>query len=217
MGREEMAGVKKKARRKRGWILFQDESGVSQRPPLRRTWAPRGETPVIIHAFNWKKLSICAAIAYRWDGKRSRVYFQTVADSYNDEKLILFLKELKRHFRGTHVIMVWDGLPAHKSGKMNAFLAKQKDWLESELLPGYSPDLNPVEGLWNNIKSQELANLPAENLGEVAQAVNKGFERVGTYRQLTFSFLEECGLSFWVLIPYSVDLYRLTLSEPPDS
>jgi hypothetical protein len=149
-----------------------------------------------VHAFNWKKLSICAAIAYRWDGKRSRVYFQTVPDSYNDDKLIVFLKELKRHFRGSHVIMAWDGLPAHKSRKMKAFLDEQKDWLQTELLPGYSPDLNPVEGLWNNIKSQELANLPADNLGEVAQAVKQGFERVVTYCQLTFGFLKECGLFF---------------------
>src|SRR5215470_14634215 len=60
--------VKKNARRRKAWIFFQDESGVSQRPSICRTWAPKGKTPVLMHAFNWSKLSVCAAIGYRYDG-----------------------------------------------------------------------------------------------------------------------------------------------------
>jgi hypothetical protein len=191
-----VARAKKKAQKTKGWIVFQDESGVSQKPPLRRTWAPKGETPVIVHPFNWKKLSISGALAYRWDGKRSRVYFQVIPGSYDAPKLMAFLKDLKRHFRGSHVILVWDGLPAHRSREMQAFLDTQDDWLEVEQLPGYAPDLNPVEGLWNNIKGQELANQSPDNLGQVAEAVNAGFERVQSYQQLTFGFLAETGLSF---------------------
>ncbi len=63
MDGEAVAGHKKNARRRRAWILFQDESGVSERPPVRRTWAPKGETPVLVYAFNWKKLSISAALS----------------------------------------------------------------------------------------------------------------------------------------------------------
>ena len=90
MDGEAVAGNKKNARRRRAWILFQDESGVSERPPVRRTWAPKGETPVLVYAFNWKKLSISAALGYRWDGKRCRLWFQTRPGSYNDERLIGF-------------------------------------------------------------------------------------------------------------------------------
>ncbi len=71
-----LAGSKKNARRRKAWIFFQDESGVSQRPSIRRTWAPKGETPILIHAFNWPKISSCAALGYRWDGRRSRLFFQ---------------------------------------------------------------------------------------------------------------------------------------------
>ena len=110
MGLEDMASSKKNARRRKAWIVFQDESGLSERPPVRRTWAPRGETPVLIHAFNWKKLSICAALAYRWDGSRSRLYFQTRSGSYDSESLMGFLKDLRRHLRGKRAIMIWDGL-----------------------------------------------------------------------------------------------------------
>jgi len=193
---QEVARDKKKAQKARAWIVFQDESGVSQKPPLRRTWAPKGQTPVILHPFNWKKLSISGALAYRWDGKLSRIYFQMIEGSYDTPQLICFLKELKRHFKAKPVILIWDGLPSHRGTEMRGYIESQADWLLVEQLPGYAPDLNPVEGLWNNIKSQELANQSPDDLGDVAVAVNAGFERVKTYKQLTFSFLAETGLSF---------------------
>jgi hypothetical protein len=121
-----LAGSKKKARRQRAWVFFQDESGVSQRPSIRRTWAPKGKTPVLIHAFNWSKISICAALGYRWDGRRSRLFFQTREGTYNTNSLIAFLKDLKRRLRGQKVILVWDGLPAHKSRAMQEYLFAQR-------------------------------------------------------------------------------------------
>jgi len=102
-----LARSKKKARRQRAWVFFQDESGVSQRPSVHRTWAPKGKTPALIHAFNWSKISICAAPGYRWDGRRSRLCFQTREGSYNTNSLIGFLKDLKRRLRGQKVILIW--------------------------------------------------------------------------------------------------------------
>jgi hypothetical protein len=50
------------------------------------------------------------------------LYFQTRPGSYGAEGLIAFLKQLRRHFRGQQVILVWDGLPAHKSRVMKAYV-----------------------------------------------------------------------------------------------
>jgi hypothetical protein len=191
-----VAVSKKKARSRHAWLIFQDESGVTQRPSIRRTWAPRGQTPVLIHPFNWKKMSLCAGIAYRWDGKRSRLYFQSKPDNYDVDSLQAFIMHLKRHLRGAKAILIWDGLPAHKSRAMKDWLNTQRPWLDVALLPGYSPDLNPVEGLWNNIKGQELANRCCDDLGEIAVAVNQGIDRVRGARQLMFGFLHEAELFF---------------------
>jgi transposase len=191
-----MAGSKKNARRRKAWILFQDESGVSERPSIRRTWAPKGETPVLIHSFNWKKLSICATIGYRWDGHRSRVFFQTRPGSYDSDSLVAFLKDLRREMRGQKVILIWDGLPAHKSRIMTDYLQTQRHWLTVERLPGYAPDLNPVETLWGNVKGQELANRCAEDLTELDTAIHAGMTRVRQSRTLAFAFLKHAGLSF---------------------
>jgi len=162
---------------------------------VRRTWAPKGETPLLIHAFNWKKLSICAALGYRWDGRRTRLYFQTMEGSYNSEKLIGFLQDLKRHLRGQKAILVWDGLPAHKSRRMKVYLSEQRDWLAVERLPGYAPDLNPVEMLWGNVKGTELANRCAQDLEELDTGVRNGMARVRK-SNLPSSFLQHVGLSF---------------------
>lgn len=195
MDRQDLARAKKNARRQRAWILFQDESGISERPPVRRTWAPRGETPVLIHAFNWKKMSISAALGYRWDGRRCRLYFQLRAGSYDGESLIGFLKDLKRHLRGLKVILIWDGLPAHRSRLMSDYLRTQRDWLRVERLPGYAPDLNPVEALWGNIKGREVANLCAANLAEASSAFRRGLVRVKRSCRLPMAFLRHTGLS----------------------
>ena len=47
------------------WIVFFDESAVSLIPPVRRTWSPRGHTPILRHRFGWKKASMAAALGYR--------------------------------------------------------------------------------------------------------------------------------------------------------
>ena len=80
-----MGAAKKNARRGRAWLVFEDESGVSQQPVVRRTWAQRGETPILIHTGgHWKRLSIAGALAFRWDGRRTRFFFQTRAGTYTD-------------------------------------------------------------------------------------------------------------------------------------
>jgi putative transposase len=136
------------------------------------------------------------ALAFRWDFRRSDLFFQTRPGSYNDVTLIAFLNELKRHVRGRRLILIWDGLPSHRSRDMTAYLRAQRSWLTVERLPGYAPELNPTELVWGNVKGRELANLCAEHLGEVEQAVCAGLRRVRRAPTLAFAFLRHTGLSF---------------------
>lgn len=110
--------------------------------------------------------------------------------------MISFLRDLKREFRGRKCILIWDGLPGHKSKKMKAYLAGEKKRLTVEMLPGYSPDLNPVESLWGNLEAEELANLCADDLGEVAEGVRAGMARISACEQYAKSFLNHSGLFF---------------------
>jgi transposase len=124
------------------------------------------------------------------------LYFQTRPGSYTSESLISFLRDLKRHLRGQNAILVWDGLPSHKSCLMAEYLRRQRHWLQVERLPGYAPELNPLEILWGNVKGQEMANVCADDLEGVDRAVRNGLERVRRSRTLAFAFLDHAGLSF---------------------
>src|SRR6266852_3590923 len=196
VGPASLARGKKNARRQRAWLVFEDESGLSQQPVVRRTWAPRGQTPILSHTrASWRRLSVAGALAFRWDGRRSRFFFQTRPGTYKDVGLISFLRQVKRHFRGQRVLLIWDGLAAHKSGLMQAYLARQRRWLTVERLPGYAPELNPVEQVWGNLKGQELANVCAPDLQTLHAPLRAGCRRLRHPSTLPFSFLRHAGLS----------------------
>jgi hypothetical protein len=161
---------------------------------VRATWAPRGQTPVLRHRFNWKRLSMAAALAYAPDRNTSALVFQLRPGAYNDETLIGFLEDLHRHLDAGKVTLIWDGLPSHRSRRMRAWIAAQRRWLVVERLPGYAPDLNPVEGLWGNLKGIELANLCLDTIDDAAGHAEAGLQRIGGDADLCFAFLRRCGL-----------------------
>jgi transposase len=150
---------------------------------------------VLRHRFNWKRLSMSAALAYAHDRSDARIIFQTRPGAYNDDSLIEFLQALHDELGGAKVTLIWDGLASHRSRKMQAHIRSQRRWLVVKRLPAYAPDLNPVEQLWGNVKGTELANLCADSLDEPTRAAHAGIDRVRTDHHLAFAFLRHCGLS----------------------
>jgi transposase len=193
VGEAALASVEKRARRQNALIVFEDESGVSLLPSVRATWAPRGQTPVLRHPFNWKRLSLAGALAYEPDGSDAHLFFELRPGAYNDETLIAFLSELNE-VEQRNVLLIWDGLPSHRSRRMSDWIASQRHWLSVERLPGYAPDLNPIENVWGNLKSQELANLCSNTIDQVADIAEGGLDRIGSDAALCFAFLRHSGL-----------------------
>jgi transposase len=190
-----VAADQKGARAESAWIVFFDESAVSLIPPVRRTWSPRGTTPILRHRFGWKKASMAAALGYRPDATAARLCFHLQQPSYNTDLLIGVLDQLKRFYAGQRVVLIWDGLSSHWSTRMRAYMDSQRDWLRAERLPAYAPELNPVEYLWANLKDVELANLPTTTLAEVADAAAQGIQRVCDSDDLVVGFLAHTGLT----------------------
>jgi transposase len=189
-----MAPDQRGAAQRDAWVCFLDESGVSLRPPVRRTWAPRGQTPIVRHHGHWKRASMAGICCYAPGGSRARLCFHTQPASYNAHTLIEVLKRLRRFLRGRPAVLVWDNLPAHHSQVMCDWLTSQRHWLQVEYLPAYAHDLDPVEGLWANLKGAELANLARDTVAEVLAAAQQGVARVRREPALLFSFLQYCGL-----------------------
>jgi transposase len=150
---------------------------------------------VLRHHFHWKRLSMAAALAYGHDRSQARLVFQTRPGAYHDESLIEFLQALHDELDGAKVTLIWDGLPSHRSRRMQAWIRAQRRWLVVERLPGYAPDLNPVEALWGNVKGTELANLCVDSIEQTAQAAQAGVDRIRADAGLAFAFLAHSGLS----------------------
>jgi transposase len=177
--------------------VFWDESGASLLPVTRGSWAPRGHTPVICHHFKWKRASMAAGLCYGSRGGGAALAFHHQVGVYDTTTLIGALEGLHRFLGGQKATLLWDGLPAHRSQAMRAWLGRQRSWLVVELLPGYAPELNPVEPLWSSLKRVELANLAGTSLEEVVAAAERGIQRIRHTHHLPFSFLRHCGLSLW--------------------
>jgi hypothetical protein len=128
---------------------------------------------------------MAAALGYRPDASAARLCFHLQQPSYTTDTLIGVLEQLAGFYAGHKVVLLWDGLSAHWSTKMRAWLDSQRDWLTTERLPAYAPELNPVEGLWATLKGVELANLPTTTLAEVADATEHGIQRVCKHQDLT--------------------------------
>jgi DDE superfamily endonuclease len=177
------------------WLVFFDESGISLIPPTRRTWSPRGHTPILRHRMAWKRASMAAALGYQPDGTKARLCFHVQPDSYDTDSLVSVLEQLAGFYAGQRVVLLWDGLSSHWSYRMRAHLAAQQGWLTVERLPAYAPDLNPVEFLWASLKGRELANFTGDTVAEVADQAQQGIQRVCGSDSLVAGFLAHTGLS----------------------
>jgi hypothetical protein len=130
-----------------------------------------------------------------WGRQPGRFHIQP--GSYDTDSLIVALSELRRFLAGEKATLVWDGLPAHRCRKMHEWLNQQRCWLVIERLPAYAPDLNPVEGLWSNLKGIQLANLVTEHLSDLVTAARAGIDRIRRIPNLSYGFLHGCGLKAW--------------------
>jgi len=156
-----VAGAKKKARRQGRLIVFVDECGLSTRPTRARTWAPRGQTPLLQETFNWKSLSLIGGLALL------RFYFQLHAGSIKGPQVVDFLRHLQRHVPGK-LLILWDGAPIHRSRLVRDYVASTQGRLVVERLPAYAPELNPVEYMWGHLKTREIANLITRHAWELS-------------------------------------------------
>jgi len=89
---------------------------------------------------------MAAALCYGVRGGGASLAFHLQPGNDNTESLIQVLAELRRFLGGEKATLLWDGLSAHGSRAMQAWLSTQRQWLVVEPLPAYAPELNPVRG-----------------------------------------------------------------------
>ena len=190
MVRGALAGDQKKAADEGYTIVWVDESGFYLLPLAVRTWAPRGKTPVLRVKLTRDHLSVISGITL--DG---RLFLQMQEQAYTAETVVGFLRVLLRKIRGK-ILVIWDGSSIHKGQPIKDFLAAgAAKRLHLERLPGYAPDLNPDEGIWNLLKRVELKNRCCRDLAELRRELRRAKERLRHKREVIRSCSRQCGYS----------------------
>ncbi len=189
-----LAAVKKNAGR-RGTLIFMDESGFSEGSVIRRTWAPRGQTPVLRpRGSSWRWMSAMGALAYRRDGRQARVLLLFQPGAVRAPAILRFLRHLRRHVHG-RVVLLWDSVQPHRAAVVREWIARNHSWLTVTKLPAYAPDLNPVEAMWSWLKTTSLSNVCEDTLGPLVRRARLAANRLRHNDALVAAFLAKAGLS----------------------
>jgi transposase len=154
-----------------------------------RTYAPIGQTPILREWWTRDHLSAISAIS-----PEGKVYFHSQESALNSADVVAFLEHLLREGPGRMVI-IWDGAPIHRSQVIQEFLANgTAQRIHVERLPAYAPDLNPGEGLWQQLKGVELRNVCCVNLPHLRHELRDAVRRVRRKPRIIHGCFKGAGL-----------------------
>ena len=137
--------------------------------------------------FNWKALSAIAGVTY-W-----RFYFRLFPGAIKSEQIIEFLDALKRQI-GKSLLVVWDGLAAHRSRKVRDYVDSLDGAIQLERLPAYAPELNPVEYVWGYLKNHELSNFCARDFAQLTHTARRRLRSMQRRPILVTAFWKQAEL-----------------------
>jgi transposase len=148
-----------------------------------RTYAPVGQTPILREWCTRDHLSAISAIS-----PAGKLYFHSQDHALNSDDVVAFLEHLLREVPG-RMLLIWDGAPIHRRHTIQEFLTKGASHRSHlERLPAYAPELNPDEGLWQQLKGVELRNLCCFDLPRLRHELRDAVKRVRRKPRLIHGF-----------------------------
>lgn len=145
--KKEYPRIRAEAKRDGAEIFFEDESGVRSDFHSGTTWGVKGQTPVIRSTGQRFRFNMISAVS-----PKGNLRFMVTEKSVGAPLFLEFLKRLI-HGRRRKIFLIVDGHPAHRSKQVQAFLKSVSHKLSLFYLPPYSPELNPDEFVWNDVKN----------------------------------------------------------------
>jgi transposase len=178
------------ARRVGALLLFGDEASFAQWGSLGYTWAKRGQQPVVKTGGKRKGYKVFGLIDYF----TGRLFSKGHTGRFNAESYCAFLEEVLAQTTQP-ILLIQDGARYHTAAKTREFFAQHAERLWVEPLPSYSPDYNPIEHLWRNIKRQNTHNRYFPEFSDLATAVEAALRHFQQHphdvKQLMGTYLDE--------------------------
>jgi transposase len=192
---EQFPRIARAAQQRGAHLVFLDESGFMLNPSVRRTWAPRGQTPVLTAWDRRDRISAISSITVSPKRQRLNLYFDLLPDNTNvhGEDVVEYLRRLKEQLSGPLTVL-WDGSRVHdKSQVVQSFLAEHPE-IVTERLPAYAPELNPDELVWAWTKYGRLGNQAASHTDWLRDYIINEMTFLREHPELLESFIEKAGL-----------------------
>jgi len=185
---EEYPAIQKEAKKAKATIYFGDEAGIRSDYHSGTTWAPKGQTPVIRTTGARHSLNLVSAVS-----AKGSMRFMTVKGKLNADRFIEFLERLLKN-QNTPVFLIVDGHPVHRSAKVKAFVEATDGRLKLFHLPAYSPELNPDEQVWNQLKNHRIGKMFIKSLDDMIKKVGSAMRSIQRSPALIRSFFQhrEC-------------------------
>ncbi|MBX3354489.1 MAG: transposase [Phycisphaeraceae bacterium] len=161
-------------------------------PTVRRTWAPRGRTPIHCSWDRRDRLSAISAITVSPRSRRLGLYFDVLRHNVRTEHFAAFLERLLRRTR-RRLVVVLDRLNVHRAAARE-LRERYGDRIHFEWLPPYAPELNPDEQVWNRAKYTDLANFIPDRIDTLGHELVHSFRRTASSQQLLRSFFNHARL-----------------------
>lgn len=146
--------LRARAKRHGADIFFLDEAGVRSDSALQRTWGAKGQTPVVETSGQRQSVNAISAV-----NPQGAFWYNIYTGRMNAERFITFLRDFMRRRRRPAFLVV-DRHPTHRAKSAAAYVQSLKGKLELHFLPGYAPDLNPDEFVWNYMRLNGTSKTP---------------------------------------------------------
>jgi len=188
--RDTYPAIARRAKADGGEVYFWDESGFRADTVHGKTWGQRGQTPVVERPGQRQSISAASAI-----NARGAFWYCTYQGGLNAELFIVLLKMMMRN-RRKPVHLVVDGLPAHKTTLVKAYVASTNGMLTLHFLPGYAPELNPDELVWSHMKRTGVARTPLRKGETLRDKIEDQLAKIKRMPKLVKSFFEAPSVAY---------------------
>lgn len=177
-------GIRKKAKKVGATIYFEDESGVRSDYHSGKTWGLKGQTPVVTSTGARFSINMMAAIS-----SRGQLRFMIVKETVRAKQVCDFLGRLM-HNAENPIFLIWDAHPTHRARKVQKCIESYNGRLQVFFLPSYSPQLNPSEQVWNNVKEHNVGRRSIFSFDDMKYAVISQLRRIQKLPQIVRSFFK---------------------------
>jgi len=174
------------ARKRRALLFYADESLISLIPHVGKTWTfPEAHPIVRVSGKRGQHVGITAAV-----NRGGRLCFELTREKerFTAKTFLRFIRKLRREHPDRPILLIVDGAPIHKAKVVKAFQEENQSWFCLEILPAYSPELNPTEKSWGFVKTKKLNGAQAQDKTELRQNVKKAMRETRKDKTKVTSF-----------------------------